>query len=412
MEPAELEHRHLRDAIEFVVAVVREGRKRRPPLPYPGGMKKYLTMNRLPGSALGPLRRIIEGDDEFRRRMGIAAGVPDVVDPIGLLWLTRPDGWEQQVADLVARAEDAEREADNESAMRRERKRREAAEQATARSRAEIVTLKAQLAELGSTLDEQRERIAELEVSLDVARHELGAARTDARHANDRAEAAQRRLERLRADREAADADRRMAESIRDQALADRVDAGVDAAEVGELRLLAGQLLERLETISGRLAGDRSPRRSGARRRPVPLPGGVAGDSDAATEHLLRSGAAVLVDGYNVSMLGWPDLGIAEQRRALIESSENLARRFGADVTIVFDGADITGAAADRRRLVRVVYSPDEVTADDVIRAEVERLPASRSVVVVTDDAEIVRDVRELGANTVGSQRYLVTARR
>jgi len=76
-------------------------------------------------------------------------------------------------------------------------------------------------------------------------------------------------------------------------------------------------------------------------------------------------------------------------------------------VTVVFDGASVVGAHSARRRLVRVVYSPEGTIADDVIRDEVRRLPTSRAVVVVTNDAEIVRDVRAEGANTVRSDDLL-----
>jgi predicted RNA-binding protein with PIN domain len=100
------------------------------------------------------------------------------------------------------------------------------------------------------------------------------------------------------------------------------------------------------------------------------------------------------------------------QRSVLLDAVENLARRFGSDLTVVFDGADVVGAASDQRRLVRVVFSPEGVTADDVIRAEVTRLPATRHVVVVTNDAEIIRDVRAAGANTVSSGRFLAISRR
>ena len=54
-----------------------------------------------------------------------------------------------------------------------------------------------------------------------------------------------------------------------------------------------------------------------------------------------------------------------------------------------------------------MVYSPEGVIADDVIRHEVRRLPTSRHVVVVTNDAEIVRDVRAAGANVVPSNALL-----
>jgi len=144
-----------------------------------------------------------------------------------------------------------------------------------------------------------------------------------------------------------------------------------------------------------------------AQRKPLSLPGGVVGDSAAAAEYLLRSGASVLVDGYNVAKLAWPDLDLAGQRIVLLDAIENLARRFGSDITVVFDGADVVGATADRRRVVRVVFSPDDVIADDVIRDEVRRMPFTRHVVVVTNDQQIVRDVRTMGANTIASEQLL-----
>uniref|UniRef100_UPI002627EBD2 NYN domain-containing protein n=1 Tax=Ilumatobacter sp. TaxID=1967498 RepID=UPI002627EBD2 len=73
---------------------------------------------------------------------------------------------------------------------------------------------------------------------------------------------------------------------------------------------------------------------------------------------------------------------------------------------VVFDGADVVGAAADGRRIVRVVYSPADMIADDVIRDEVRRLPSTRQVVVVTGDQAIVTDVRAMGANTMSSDQF------
>ena len=133
----------------------------------------------------------------------------------------------------------------------------------------------------------------------------------------------------------------------------------------------------------------------------------MIGSSSEAAEHLARSDALMLIDGYNVAKLGWPDRPLERQRAALLDALENLARRFGTDVTVVFDGASIVGAYTDRRRLVRVVYSPEGVIADDVIRDEVKRLSTDRAVVVVTNDAEIVRDVRADGANVVPSNALL-----
>ena len=95
----------------------------------------------------------------------------------------------------------------------------------------------------------------------------------------------------------------------------------------------------------------------------------------------------------------------------LLDAIENLARRFGSDITVIFDGADVVGAAAEGRRIVRVMYSPAGVIADDVIRDEVRRLPVTRAVVVVTNDQAIVRDIRAMGANTMTSDQLIALIR-
>jgi predicted RNA-binding protein with PIN domain len=130
----------------------------------------------------------------------------------------------------------------------------------------------------------------------------------------------------------------------------------------------------------------------------------------AVAAHLCSQGVPVLVDGYNVAKGKWPGLELAEQRRLLIEAAENLVRRLGTDITIVFDGADVVGASSAARRLVRVRYSPAGVTADDVIRDEVAGVPADLGVVVVTDDAAIVADVRAAGANVIASPAFAALA--
>ncbi|HEY3486267.1 MAG TPA: hypothetical protein VGK49_12835, partial [Ilumatobacteraceae bacterium] len=106
MDATELEHAHLRSALEFAVAIAAEGSKRRPPLSFPDGLRPYLRAPRLNAAALGPVRRAIEGDDDFRAKLGIAA-VPELVDGVGRLWLQRPPGWEDRVRALLAEADAA-----------------------------------------------------------------------------------------------------------------------------------------------------------------------------------------------------------------------------------------------------------------------------------------------------------------
>src|SRR4029453_3029644 len=59
-QPLPLDHRPLRRPLELFIDMAREGQKLRPPLKYPAGLKPYMKMSRLPASALGPVRRIVE----------------------------------------------------------------------------------------------------------------------------------------------------------------------------------------------------------------------------------------------------------------------------------------------------------------------------------------------------------------
>ena len=289
--------------------------------------------------------------------------------------------------------------------MRRAEKRRDAAEHAARRTRAELVALQARVEQLTAQLAAAHGAGRGARGDVEGARAELAAARRDARHANDRATAAQERLAGVEAARDAAIRRAESAEVQRDALLADRAERGgieVSGAQVVELRDLARSargLADRLASLIEVGA---------ARRVPLSLPGGVARDSQRATEHLLRApGALVLVDGYNVAKLGWPDDDLAHQRQRCLDLADEVARRFGSDITVIFDGADVVGAHATRRRMSRVVYSKPGVTADDVIRSEVAATPVERAVVVVTNDQAIRRDIAAAGANWLTSDALL-----
>src|SRR5207248_1232256 len=126
------------------------------------------------------------------------------------------------------------------------------------------------------------------------------------------------------------------------------------------------------------------PRPATPRRIPARLPPAVFDDSPEAAEHLLRlNGVMVLVDGYNVSKMRWPELPIPEQRRRLVDALGGLGARTGADVHVVFDGVEQVEPPPppERRRMVRVTFSPEDVEADDVLVALVAEAPLHRPVV-------------------------------
>lgn len=401
------DHRHLRSALEFAVLMANEGQKLKPPMKFPAGLKKFLKSSRVPTAALPVLRRVVEADDDFRQRLGRGA-VGELVDPVGLLWLQRPDGWESEMASLVADIDAAAVDADLATQLLSSEKRRKAAASVAARGQAELVVLAQAVADRDVVIEGLRSDVVKFRNELEGSKVDLIDARNELRHARDREAAAVARIAAADSAVEQAKHAQRDAEHVRDDVLSHRSDEATERSELARLAATAEALAAQLSVLSDvREAG--STRRQ-PQRRALALPGGVLGSSSAAAEYLLRSGASVLIDGYNVAKLAWPKLDLIGQRVVLLDVVENMARRFGSDITVVFDGADVVGASADGRRVIRVMYSPSGITADDVIRDEVRRLPATRPVVVVTSDQEIVRDVRAMGANTLFSDQLLVLA--
>jgi predicted RNA-binding protein with PIN domain len=135
----------------------------------------------------------------------------------------------------------------------------------------------------------------------------------------------------------------------------------------------------------------------------------------AAADHLFRvPGMTVLVDGYNASQLGWFELPISEQRRRLVDALTEAAVRTGADISVVFDGADPVWPALVTRtaRLVKVSFSPAGVEADDVVLGRVADLDPSRPVLVASSDRRVQDGSRALGANVISAPQLLSALRR
>src|SRR5690606_30183984 len=104
-----------------------------------------------------------------------------------------------------------------------------------------------------------------------------------------------------------------------------------------------------------------------------------------------RPNAALLVDGYNVSMVAWPDLDIAEQRVRLERLADELAARTpGLAIELVFDGAAAQPVARSLvRRGVTVRFTAADVEADDELLELVGRYPNDRPVIVVSNDRRV-----------------------
>ncbi|UDY35936.1 NYN domain-containing protein [Dermatobacter hominis] len=393
---------------------------------------------RLSTRALETLTRTLDADEGFRTRVADGA-TEDLVGRAGWLFLHRPDGWEEELALLAAAESDRlardRTEADERSAVRRAAQLEQAAHEL--RSRVAAATEGAARAERELEAERVRRRAAEgtvgdLQRRLDSAADERDRAVADLAAARREAD---ERLARVRSLESA------LAELT---AARDRWAAPVEEA-VADARAALGEAVAALDAASARLQppavdGARGPGGAGAggagrgalpdgpdgggarssrgprraRRTPVRLVRGAVDGTVEATDQLLRaSGVQVVVDGYNVSMEGWPHLDARTQRERLLSLLTAAAARSGAEVHVVFDGDDDGRRPAVSSPLaVRVRYTPAEVEADDVVIAMARDLPADRPVVVVSSDRRVQDGARGAGANVVSASALLAWDRR
>ena len=310
-----------------------------------------------------------------------------------------------------------------------------------------VATRRAEVGELRAELDAALCRVEKLTAELERLRGELAEARSQARTVDDRRDAEYQQLRRrvseqgarLRASLDArttaeqALADLRCGAEAqlaamraerdreRERAEAERHRADRAAAEVAAARQAAREARQAdevrlgllVDTLGGAVAGlRRELALGGGGPRPADL---VAGTRDAPGVETAADGLAALdallaipsvhlvVDGYNVSKTGYPELPLADQRTRLVTQLGALAARTGIEVTVVFDGAGVVTAPIRGARGVRVLFSDRGVLADDVIRSLVAAEPEGRPVVVATSDRAVVASVRRRGAYAMPS---------
>src|SRR5690606_41324238 len=93
----------------------------------------------------------------------------------------------------------------------------------------------------------------------------------------------------------------------------------------------------------------------------------------------------------------------SERRRVHLDLHSFPTRRSSdlAEITVVFDGADVTSIPAAGARNVRVLFSDPGVLADDVIRSLVLAEPQGRPLVVATSDQAVVNSVCAAGSYAI-----------
>lgn len=398
----------------------------------PASLRQYarFTPSRRIKYGAAAIAAALEHDPVFRQRVAarlrgaqpeLAAalaegGVPPAADPVDVAaaaYLLRPPGWVKLVAAageeaLRAQAEQQEEERARElERLRAEVERlREAAREDAGRLRAELETARREADALHRKLRAAQSDVRRGEAALRKLRAELEAVRGQAGADRAAAEAETRRLRARLAETEAAlESDRRAAREGR--GLADM-----------RLRLLLDTVLEAASGLRRELAlppVEVRPAQTVEAVQPGELtPGNVARralerDDPALLDQLLALPQAhLVVDGYNVTKTGYPTLPLEKQRLRLLGGLAVLAAQTSAEVTCVFDGADLdVPVLLAPPRGVRVLFSKAGETADELIRRLVRAEPPGRPVVVVSTDREVAEGVARAGARPVASAMLL-----
>ncbi len=379
--------------------------------------------------AATPLATAVERDVVFRQRVSQRAAeadpelaaalaedaVPPAADPgeaAALAYLLRSPRWAEQ----VRRAADAEA--------------RVVADAASGRDAEELARLRAELDQRVHRHRDEMSRAEAARIAADVAaaaavqelRAEKGARRRAERTAAEATARAETYAQDIVAARASADAD---IAAARREAAADR-----DALQAAKRAVREGH---RLEDARARLLLDTVVEASAALRRELALPplttrpadvvasldahgpaidtAAVGGDrallpdDPGLLDQLISLPQAhLIVDGYNVTKTGFPDLTLEQQRARLIGGLAALAAQSGAEVTCCFDGAALAGRIPpSSARGVRVLFSRTGQTADDLIRRLVRAEPPGRPVTVVSSDREVADGVRRWGARPLAA---------
>ena len=380
--------------------------------------------------AAGPIAAALESDPDFRDRIaaGVREAMPELAGAVdagsappaaapedvgALAYLLRPPGWQAvtgEVARTLSTAAAAAASAASAATVARLQEQLSAVRRA---GRAEAERLRAELAGARSESDDLRRRLRDANEQVRRAERITAEAKQAAVTGREVAmgagavAAAENR--RLRA---------RLAEAETSVEAARRATREGRTSDEARLRLLLDTVVEAAAGLRRELAlpavtvrpADLVAAAAPTAGEPGVEPArGLAADDPARLDWLLALPQThLLVDGYNVTKLGYGGLPLEAQRNRLAGGLSGLAARTGVEVTCVFDGAERpTPIAVPTPRNIRVLFSAPGEIADELIRRLVRAEPAGRPVVVVSNDREIMDDVRQAGARTVPSSALL-----
>ncbi|WP_019545836.1 NYN domain-containing protein [Streptomyces sulphureus] len=402
------------------------------PAELPAALRPYarFTPQRRTKFGANAMAASLESDAAFRSRIAarlrerfgeladsVEQGTPppaaDPVDVAALAYVLRPAGWSKLVTAAGEEAQRAQAEHEEDRTQRELVRLREELEQArtaaraaTERQRTEVEAARKETEAVRRKLRSAQSDVKRGEAAVRKLREELEAARESAAGEQAAAESEARRLRARLAEAESAlESGRRAARegrSVEDMRVRLLLDTVLDAAR-GLRRELALPPVESrpAETVDAVEPGRLSPKEVSARA--------LAATDPALLDQLLELPQAhLVVDGYNVTKSGYPSLPLEKQRLRLLGGLAGLAAQSGAEVTCVFDGAELLAPVLlAPPRGVRVLFSKPGETADELIRRLVRAEPPGRPVVVVSSDREVADGCAAAGARPVASALLL-----
>jgi predicted RNA-binding protein with PIN domain len=394
----------------------------------PAQLRQYARFapNRRAKFAGNAMAAALETDPLFRQRIGekfreaqpelagaLDSGAPppaaDPLDVAAAAYVLRPTGWVKLVtaAGEEALRADAER-ADEENRAELERLReeltaaRDQTRSETERLRTELESAKKEAESLHRKLRAALSDVKRGEAALRKLQAEMETVRTEGQTQVSAAESESRRLKARLGESEAAlEATRRAARegrSVEDMRVRLLLDTVLDAAQGLRRELALPPVSVRpAETVDAVEPGRMTPKDIAARA--------LSENDPAILDQLLALPQAhLVVDGYNVTKTGYPQMPLEKQRLRLLGQLSQLAAQTGAEVTCVFDGAELAAPVLlAPPRGVRVLFSKAGITADELIRQLVRAEPPGRPVIVASTDREVADGIAKAGARPVAS---------
>ena len=421
------EYEALRPALELAFLVAAVGSRQRPPLPVPAVLRPFIRHQKMPIAARESVFEAVTTDVDFRLRV-LSIADEATVGPAGMVWLTRAEDWQSALASLT---EQAPTDAKEDPKVVR-------AQKALRDARAELVGAKTELALARRQIHEavtaatkaERTRVG-MEAEIAGLRSKLERSEADRasllREVRDLADI----IDRKEQEQDERDIGPWDAVFIPDPETVDfaRLSADLTAAEDANMAFAEALAVVRRSLYRPEKAAPartapvvqlvpplQSVRKSSKSRRlkrhRLRLPGGVRLGTSEEVKFLVTSAEAIIViDGYNVAKLAFPRASLVQQREQLLDLTDEMQARFGTQIIVAFDGADVGPTRAPRRR-VSVQFSPAGVTADDMMVSWLTAEPLEQAVVVVTSD-NAVREVCDLlGAHLIHSAAFLAASGR